>query len=199
MLKTQGNEFYQLNQIHKARERYLNGIAVFRYWHPIKRVIVNEESLNYESQGQGNEVKSLTSALLRNLAACFKSEGDLKRTILLLDESIELEPYNDKAWFRRYQAIDAPKHFHSIPEAIDCLELAIKYAQTKRDEVYFHKHLQDIQMRYVKEMSEKQGLDQIISREEIIKNSPFFTDGMRATDLLRSHRSTKLWDNKEMI
>ena len=196
LLKNKGNLFYSEKNIQNAIDQYLHGVAIFRYYDFSQGTYIGEEhDIGYLDEAQKKEVQTLLAALFRNLAACYKTQNKIKKTIKYLDESIELEPFCDKTWFKRYQALESQKVFHLLPEAIDCLELAIKFSKNKNMEGFFHKHLQDVQMKYVLQMNKDSALDSMFMEDVDDELSLITEIGKKTFEMLRDHRATKIWNS----
>lgn len=158
LIKTLGNKSFNEKDFERAIDYYLNAICIYRYFCPQRNQIVDEATLIYESQAQTQEARFFVNVLFLNLTACYLTLKEFGKALLSIDESLKIDDQNDKAWFRKAKALEGTNEVNNLPVAIDCLELAVKYSKTSKDEAYFRRLLQEMNDKYVSLKSEQRGL-----------------------------------------
>ncbi|CAK92488.1 unnamed protein product (macronuclear) [Paramecium tetraurelia] len=107
-LKNQGNQWFQLKNYARAVEQYNLSIGLCDPYYLIQ---CPEEQLQ--------EFKKLRINLLSNLSACFLNLGDSNSCITHANIAIQLDPSNQKVWYRRALAYQQKQDYEEAWRDID--------------------------------------------------------------------------------
>ena len=157
-MKSLGNKSFNDKENIKASDFYLNGICIFRFFCPVKKAICDETTIAFDSPGQLQETRNLLNVLFLNLTACYLNLQKFDFALLSVEESLKLDSNNDKAWFRKAKALEGTGNLAVLPEAIDCLELALRNSKTAKDESYFKRLLQEMNDKFISLRKSEQKL-----------------------------------------
>ena len=140
--KEEGNEFYKaknykkaMRQYHNAR-MYLKGIDTDLHGTPafLQSASVDPNSSKKVAKEVEDQCIAANISIYNNLAACLlaspdhQSEADFEKVVTYADIVLELDPENDKAMYRKAQALKKAKNFS---KAKDTLEELVKVSKKK--------------------------------------------------------------------
>jgi tetratricopeptide (TPR) repeat protein len=172
LIKDLGNKSFKEKDYEQAMDHYLNAVCIFRYFCPIKKTIIEEASLSFHLKSEIQDVRAFMNTLFLNITACYLAIKEFEKALFSIEESLRIDQANDKAWYRKAKALEGTNLVSDLPDAIECVELAIRYSKNKNDEMYFRKFQQELNEKFFN--LQKAELQSIELLESTISGS--FTD-----------------------
>lgn len=132
--RAEGNEFYKAKRMSMATKRYKKALDCLN----------SEYKFNDEQKAEAKKMKVLCN---NNLAAVALFTKDYAAVIKACDETLKLEPANDKALVRKAKALDAKEEWEeaiallnkALETAPDCVEAKKQLAVSKKKLAAFNK------------------------------------------------------------